>query len=233
MKYLIAILLFLFGEAIIVTTMLFLPVVWEQAILITNIVVLTIIWAMNCYDIVLPLAKKKQEASDAEVGHLGIRWQGQFIYSLLAITILVLGAIFTWPFIWQITAQACCLGLLFFMFLFAYYSRRAIRHTATREQAMIDGRESMKKAVKRLQDILINCDDATETMRTQISDIQSQLRYITPSSTPEAKELEDAFLRLAEEIHIALPHARTDAQQIEMMIARMQRTLSQRKQLTN
>lgn len=233
MKKVIAALIFLFGEGLIIAAMLLLPLGLIQEVLILDILVLTILWTLMSYDILLPLWKEQRDDSEPEVGHLGVRWQGQLIYGILAILVGVLGAVYAWPFMYQVLAQAFCFCILLLFILFTYYTRGAIRATAAREQKLLDGREQMKKAMKGVQDALFECREVPDSIRESINQIESQLRFITPSSQSEAQGYEEQFVRTANDLAIALPHARTDAAEIEQLISRLQRTLAQRKQVMN
>lgn len=233
MKKVLSVLIFLLGEALLVAAMLLLPLGLVQEVLIMDIVVLTIIWSLLSYDLLIPLVAKNAHGDAPEVGHWGVVWIGQLVYIIPALIIGVLGAIFAWDFVYQLLAQSACLVILLFVFLFSYYTRHAIRKTSVYEDSILDGREQMRKALREVQDALFDLPDGANQIRQSINDIESQLRYITPSGKPEARECEAMFVSLAKEVVIELPHLSTDARAVEQKVARMQRVLSRRKEIMN
>lgn len=231
MKKIFAILIFLLGVALIVASMLLIPLNLVQEVLIMDIVVLSIIWSLLSYDILVPLATDKAQYEAPEVGHWGVVWAGQLWYIIPALLIGILGAIFTWDFIYQLLAQCACLIGLLFVFLFSYFTRHAIRKTAAYEKTLLDGRAQMCKALREVQDMLVVYPDGANQIRQSVNDIESQLRYITPSEKQEARDYETTFINLAKEVVIALPHLSTDEHAIEQTLARMQHILSRRKEI--
>ena len=87
MKKIFAILIFLLGVALIVASMLLIPLNLVQEVLIMDIVVLSIIWSLLSYDILVPLATDKAQDEAPEVGHWGVVWAGQLWYIIPALLI--------------------------------------------------------------------------------------------------------------------------------------------------
>jgi hypothetical protein len=232
MKKFIAALIFLFGEGLIIATMLLLHLGLEQNVLILDIIVLSIIWGLISYDTILPLGLEDTE-NKKEIGHLGVRWHGQLLYAFAAILMGILGGIFAWPWVYQLLIQASCFAILIFTFLFAHYTHNAIQSTTSQNQTMINSREQMKIAIKNVQNALFETNNATESIKNSINDIENQLRFISPSDKAEAKEYEEQFIRLANDLTIAFSHIDTDTTKIEQNILRLQRILIQRKQVLN
>ena len=231
MKRFLGILILLLGQAFIVAAMLLLPLGLEQNIMILDTVVLSIIWWVFSFDLIRPIISEGDHAP--EIGSLGIRWQGQLLYAFLAIVFGILAAYFSLKFEYQLLGQGGLFGILVLTWLFSLMAKRKVSEVAAAETKALDGRAQMKIAVREVQDALFDSPDAPDDIRRAIEEIESQLRYITPCSNPEALAYEQKFIQLAHEIAITLPHAKMEGESLRANVARLQRTLAQRKSILN
>ncbi len=231
MKRFLGILILLLGQAFIVAAMLLLPHGLEQNIMILDTVVLSIIWWVFSFDLIRPIISEGDHAP--EIGSLGIRWKGQLLYAFLAIVFGILAAYFSLKFEYQLLGQGGLFGILVLTWLFSLMAKRKVSEVAAAETKALDGRAQMKIAVREVQDALFDSPDAPDDIRRAIEEIESQLRYITPCSNPEALAYEQKFIQLAHEIAITLPHAKMEGESLRANVARLQRTLAQRKSILN
>lgn len=231
MKRFLGILILLLGQAFIVAAMLLLPHGLEQNIMILDTVVLSIIWWVFSFDLIRPIISEGDHAP--EIGSLGIRWKGQLLYAFLAIVFGILAAYFSLKFEYQLLGQGGLFGILVLTWLFSLMAKRKVSEVAAAETKALDGRAQMKIAVREVQDALFDSPDAPDDIRRAIEEIESQLRYITPCSNPEALAYEQKFIQLAHEIAITLPHAKMEGESLCANVARLQRTLAQRKSILN
>ena len=231
MKRFLGILILLLGQAFIVAAMLLLPHGLEQNIMILDTVVLSIIWWVFSFDLIRPIISEGDHAP--EIGSLGIRWKGQLLYAFLAILFGILAAYFSLKFEYQLLGQGGLFGILVLTWLFSLMAKRKVSEVAAAETKALDGRAQMKIAVREVQDALFDSPDAPDDIRRAIEEIESQLRYITPCSNPEALAYEQKFIQLAHEIAITLPHAKMEGESLRANVARLQRTLAQRKSILN
>lgn len=231
MKRFLGILILLLGQAFIVAAMLLLPHGLEQNIMILDTVVLSIIWWVFSFDLIRPIISEGDHAP--EIGSLGIRWQGQLLYAFLAIVFGILAAYYSLKFEYQLLGQGGLFGILVLTWLFSLMAKRKVSEVAAAETKALDGRAQMKIAVREVQDALFDSPDAPDDIRRAIEEIESQLRFITPCSNPEALAYEQKFIQLAHEIAITLPHAKMEGESLCANVARLQRTLAQRKSILN
>ncbi len=231
MKRFLGILILLLGQAFIVAAMLLLPHGLEQNIMILDTVVLSIIWWVFSFDLIRPIISEGDHAP--EIGSLGIRWKGQLLYAFLAIVFGILAAYFSLKFEYQLLGQGGLFGILVLTWLFSLMAKRKVSEVAAAETKALDGRAQMKIAVREVQDALFDSPDAPDDIRRAIEEIESQLRFITPCSNPEALAYEQKFIQLAHEIAITLPHAKMEGESLCANVARLQRTLAQRKSILN
>lgn len=231
MKRFLGILILLLGQAFIVAAMLLMPHGLEQNIMILDTVVLSIIWWVFSFDLIRPIISEGDHAP--EIGSLGIRWQGQLLYAFLAIVFGILAAYYSLKFEYQLLGQGGLFGILVLTWLFSLMAKRKVSEVAAAETKALDGRAQMKIAVREVQDALFDSPDAPDDIRRAIEEIESQLRYITPCSNPEALAYEQKFIQLAHEIAITLPHAKMEGESLRANVARLQRTLAQRKSILN
>lgn len=199
--------------------------------MILDTVVLSIIWWVFSFDLIRPIISEGDHAP--EIGSLGIRWKGQLLYAFLAIVFGILAAYFSLKFEYQLLGQGGLFGILVLTWLFSLMAKRKVSEVAAAETKALDGRAQMKIAVREVQDALFDSPDAPDDIRRAIEEIESQLRFITPCSNPEALAYEQKFIQLAHEITITLPHAKMEGESLCANVARLQRTLAQRKSILN
>lgn len=228
-----AIIVLLMAEALIVTAMLLIPFAIPLRVRILDIVVLSIVLWTFGYNLFRPIVNTTVK-NPPEVGSMGIRWTGQFLYLALALGLGALGVIYDIPFIIQLLVQLLFVGILFLTYFFASRSVNVINKVAQHEDVVLAGRQQMRTAVKKIQDALAINSNIPNTVKEIVDELDEKLNYIAPCANPEAVEYETQFVQIADRVLSALSaNYKINEVNIQENLVRLQRILEHRKNIRN
>lgn len=206
------------------------PVEMEASVRVLDIIVADVIICLFGYDLFLPLITLDTK-HPTEVGSLGIRWQTNITYTLLAVGFAVVAYYYEMSPLYQYLGQALLLVLMILMLGASAHASEKVAEVGRREDKMIDGRQKMRTAIRRIQDDLAVKGQVPQDVRNSIQIIEEKLRYITPSLNSEAVALEQDFVEEADKLRIALSNVAMNEDAIKNYLLKMQRILDNRKQV--
>lgn len=231
-RTILAAIVLLIAEAVIVYAMLLIPIPIPIRVRILDMVVLSIVLWMVGYDLFRPLVNLAVK-NPPEVGSLGVRWTGQILYLLFAIGFAIIGVVYPIPFIYQLLGQALLVGLLLLNYYFAMHAAEMVKKVGKREEAVLEGREQMRRALSHIQDEIAISSNLPEYVRVSINDIEDKLRYISPSDNADALSYEKQFADIANRVCVAMANFSMNEESIKQDLLRMQRVLENRKKVRN
>ena len=231
-RTILAAIVLLIAEAVIVYAMLLIPIPIPIRVRILDMVVLSIVLWMVGYDLFRPLVNLAVK-NPPEVGNLGVRWTGQILYILFAIGFAVVSVVYEIPFVYQLLGQALLVGLLLLNYYFAMHAAEMVEKVGKREDAVLAGREQMRRALSQIQDEVAISSNLPEYFRVSINEMEDKLRYISPSNNADAIFYEKQFADIANKVCIAMANFSMNEESIKQDLLRMQRTIENRKIVRN
>jgi len=230
-KKIFSLLLALFGEALIVFCFLHFGKNVQTEILILNIIVSTIIYCLVFVDFIFPWVNLKDK-SQKQIGSIGLRWFFTFFYLILAIGVMV---IFNTVKPIHFTNQIIIHGILFFLVLLglflAFSSSDKVREVYIEEKQNRDRIDEMKKATKELQLKIDAMNNIQSDIITRINELQENLRYLSPSNSSAAFELENQFVNEMRSLTDCFFDNPLNYEKILSNIKNCERTYKERKQV--
>jgi hypothetical protein len=213
----ISLLLFLFGEVLLIFSFIYFGQALSSDVLKLNIAVSSLIYCLFFLDLLLPWVNFNDK-SQRSIGSLGLRWFSTFVYDILAI-----GIMFYFNFHKEsaFTTQVLFHGIALFLFLlgllFSMSSSAKVAEIYNEETKNRMGIESVKIAMRTLQRTitLVHIDSA---FSQQINQLEESIRFISPSNNMESSVLES---NLVDEIN-SLEHYIKNTSQIDYKILRDQ-----------
>jgi hypothetical protein len=203
-KKILSILLIIVGEGLIITCFLYFGSNLSRNILTLNIVISSIIYLLYFIDVFFPLVDFKDK-SQKTIGSLGLRWLFTFLYTIIAIGAMVLFTIYK-PF--DVNGQIIIHGILFFFLLFGLYfaisSSNKVNEVFQQETGNRSRVDDMKKVTKDLQVKMEQTLNIPSDLKKRVSFLLENIRYISPSNTEEAIELESNYLKSIKSIQDCL-----------------------------
>ena len=231
-RTILAAIVLLIAEAVIVFAMLLIPIPIPIRVRILDMVVLSIVLWMVGYDLFRPLVNLAVK-NPPEVGSLGVRWTGQILYLLFAIGFAVASVVYEILFVYQLLGQALLVGLLLLNYYFAMHAAKMVEKVGKGEDAVLAGREQMRRALLQIQDEIAISSNLPEYFRVSINDMGDKLRYISPSDNADAISYEKQFGDIANRVCIAMANFSMNEESIKQDLLRMQRVLENRKKVRN
>lgn len=223
-----AVLVLLLAEACAVAGMLLITYPIALRVRILDMVVLSVIIWLWGYDLFRPLVTIGKK-HPTEVGSNGVRWISAIIYTGLAVTFAVLSIVCEIPLVFQILGHAVWVLLLIMMLGGVSLSARKVKEVGQEEDKKLQGVEEMRNAMRRLEDEMAMQHDVPQEVVWQVQACSEALRYVAPTCSQEAAQLEKQFIDIVRDTTIAISAYEHNASRIEQNVARMKRILENRK----
>ncbi len=192
----------LLSEAFIIfTAFLFLKPLEPTNLFALSTVVLSFAFLLN-YCLIFDLFDLVSMKSSSSTSQLGALMWGSKLYLIIALGAIVCSYSFEWELSVAIWAQC---GALLPLILSIIFSMMSVNAVSSAEQQHTERKESLKEISDRLftMELEIKCDPSKSGRTQQIDQIKEQIRYITYSSAPKAKEIERQILNtIIEMTHI-------------------------------
>jgi len=224
-------LLFLIGEAIIIAAFVLFKGELTTDVLILNMVVSTIIYGLFFVDVLVSWVDFKDK-SQRRIGAIGLRWLFTWLYTLLAISVMVLcNVIYNLTFTSQLLIHA---GLLFLLLLGMFGALNVsdkVHNVYVAETVTQSGMKEMKKAVNNLKNKIVESRELPHSVIDRINALEENVRFLSPTNNQEAYELEQSFVDIAKQIEVALTDYSLNQERIERNLEKCERIYQNRKQI--
>ena len=230
-KRLFSLLLFIFGEALIIISFVHFGKNLQPEILALNIVVTSLIYCLSFLDIFVPWLDLK-ERPQRKIGSIGIRWFITTLYLLAAVgAMIIFNTRFPIPFISQLIIQ----GFLFFLLLtglyLAFSSAEKVHEVYSEQQLVLDNIDEMKRTTKELQLKLDRMKDIPADVISKVNDLQDNIRFLSPCNNNRASELEKKFVEEMKQLSDCFSNTPLNFEKIQDNIKNCERTYKERKQV--
>lgn len=230
-KKIFSLLLFVFGEAIIILCFLHFGQNIQTEILKLNIAVSTLVYCLLFIDIIVPWIDFKDK-SQKTIGSIGLRWGFTLIYIIVAVSAMVLfNSVKPTPFTNQILIQGILFFLLLVGFLMASSSSDKVREVSVVEKQIRDGIDEMKKGTKEVQLKIDQMKNIPIDIVNKLDELQDGLRYLSPSNNINAYEFEKKFVEEMKILNSCFFEIPLNFEKINDNIQNCNRTLKERKQV--
>lgn len=204
--------------------------IWRGETTPNNVFVLNLLVSVFAYSLFfgnLFLVKPVSKDNDSKVGSWGLKWYTVTLYPIVAVIAMII--LKQCPFAVQLIVQLVLVFLLIVSFLGVFSITSKVQSVAQEQKAVIEGVQTMKRAMTSIQDALMDCPDVPGNYRQKITEIEQALRFISPSDSAHARELEFKFVQIASEIEIGLPAFHMNRERLETALLKLDRVLTQRK----
>ena len=228
-----AALILIVAEALVISGFIvFWPKDANRDIMIVDIVVSSIMLAtIFGIDMFKPLVDLNSD-QPKQVGSLGVRWFVSGAYFVLALILMIFwGQDGKYSLNIYILLHAILLFLLICGIIAAVRTGNKVTEIAEIERTKLKGREYMRKSIRKIKDEIAINQELPQYFIAEINDIEDRLRYISPSSNPDATELENNFEDVADSIRFALTNFKMNEDAIKKNLLRLNRILENRKNI--
>lgn len=194
-----------------------------------NLLVSMLVYCLLMKDLLTPWIDL-EDKSQKQIGSLGMMWFTIMVYAVAAVAAMLLFR-FLLPAIFQtqLIVQLVLVFLLACGVIASVSGASKAQEVHLKEKTDRSGLHSMKSSMMHVQETLAVCSDIPSECADRIREMEDSLRFISPCDAPEAKELEDRFVKLAAELAVALPAYRMNADSTAATLQKMEFILKQRK----
>lgn len=219
------------GEAIIIAAFTLFGSKLANDIFVLNILISSLIYGLFFVDVLVPWVDLSDK-SQKKIGSLGLRWFFTWLYAIAAISVMVLGNVaFEWSFSLQIIIHSILLFLLILGFVASITSSDKVKEVYKQETLNRSGIIEMKNAMRNLKDKITDLSSLPDSFITRVNTLEESLRFISPSNSNEAYDLEHNFTNTIHEITIAVSNYSMNEEKIENNLNKAERIYQNRKSI--
>lgn len=230
-KKILSIIALLGGEAIIIVAFLLFRGSLPIDIFVLNIVVSSIVYGLFYLYILVPWIKLNDKAG-RKVGSLGVRWFITWFYSVLAISIMLVGNItYGWSFSLQIIIHSVLFFLLILGIIASLHSSDKVQEVYQQETSNRNGINEMKDAMRGLNDEMNDLSNLPEYFISKINTLEDNLRFISPTENSEAYILEKQFISVIKDIEFAISNYSMNEDSIGSNLKKAERIYQNRRNI--
>jgi energy-converting hydrogenase Eha subunit A len=200
----------------------------QRNILILNILMTFVIVTHVALYVVFPMIRR-DKPEKREVGMMGIHYFTVIVYSVLAISFMLLGKFWHWRFVHQAFAQACASAVLLLGYGATLQAGEKVEQVYGDEQAIMEAKNALREAMDALMDQVATLRELAPEIKGKLIEIQESMRFISPSSAPEAKELNEQFCEAVADLRMLMRNPTQDNTHITEAIDRLENILQKRK----
>lgn len=171
---------------------------------------------------------------ESSIGSMGLRWVFTTIYILLAIVSMVFLNVFVST---HFTTQLLIHGILLFLLAIGLFMGSSVGNTieqVQREERIY--RSTIEDMMKSTQSVLVHIQKNRRDIpqfHNHLERLITELRYLSPSNNPEARELEDQFLLEMDNIRRMTELEQIQEVQLLQLLSNAEITVQQRKKITS
>ena len=228
-KKILSVIAIIGGEALLVTAFFLFKGETPDNIFILNLVVSSLIYCLMFFDVLIPWIAPG-DRSGKRLGSMGIRWVFTGIYTVAAIALMLLAnLVFEWEFQIQLIAHCALAFVLLLSIVGLMHASDKISSVYAEQQEQRRGLDSIKMAVSALSDKAALEPGLPEIYREKVALIEESVRFISPSDSPEAAELESRIEETVRELTACLHDSATYSGRLDQLILKVERQLQKRK----
>ena len=218
----------IFGYGLIIGGFIIFGDSLDERIKILDIIISCIIFTQSAIIALFPMVDRNKSAHK-EVGMMGIHYTFITIYSIAAITIMILGINKEWAFKTQLICQ---LALIFFLLIgrvLTLTSGNKVEEIHHKEKEIMTGKKQLADIMTLFVEDIACCKGLDNSIVDRINGLNNEIRYISPSNNPIATNLDQRFCNCVETITLLLKDTYLNSSQIEDEVAKLERIFIQRK----
>jgi hypothetical protein len=230
MKTVISYTLLALGEVLIFFSLYHFGKNISQDVFILNFSVLTVIYTLLFVDLIIPWVDLN-DREQKTIGSIGVRWFVTLGYGIFAI----LGMLYFHFQQTDFNAQLLIHCILFFFLLIGFFGAfRSTQKVSEVYQSELNNRQtldSLRKKAFQLKTLMESNSNIDKNLVLTFSRIQEDLRFISPSNSREAWELEETFSVELDKLISSVRNIKPDQDEISSMIQNCNIIFKQRKQV--
>lgn len=175
-----------------------------------------------------------RDPSQKGIGGLGIKWIGSIFYTLFALGFAIACMFYAvegtvLAFKWQILAQGVILFFLFVMLFNSAVSMDKVEEVYHAEKEKKEGKKNVRNSLQNLA-FMMESRRAPGAATARVKNLNEEARFLTPSDSDAAVEIENRIADCCEAIMLALTDVEINSRRIEELSEQLEMNFRMRKQ---
>ena len=195
---------------------------------VLNIVVSVVIYCFLFMDLLISW-RKPEDKADSRIGNTGLRWGVVFIYIAAAVVIMILSNVMNLSFLVRLFLHGIAVVGLVAGFAMVSHSATNMSKVDTVQREERAGVELMRRELKALHYDVMDKGGIPQEIISRINNLLEEMRFISPSNSDEAKELEDYFVNVVGRARLMVSSYTLEAEALAAEVAKIERVLKDRK----
>ena len=200
----------------------------QTDVLVLNIVVSLLMYCLLFSDMFISWFVPGDK-SQRRIGNLGLKWGVIWTYIIVSALIIFFSISEGWVFLVQLFLHAIALAALLAGFGFVLMSSKNIGKVQEQQDAVRSGVESMRREARALYNDAMDKGTISRELTNRLSALVEEMRFISPSNSDEAAELEKRFVDLVSRARLLISSFTMNEEDLAMEISKLERTLRERK----
>lgn len=218
----------LLGYGLIVASFILFGTSLEISVLILDIIVSLLIFTQFALHLFFPLINLN-DASHKEVGMMGLHFLSIGLYIPASLLLMILGFVFNIPFTYQLIGQLLFLFLLLIGRVVTLQTGKTVHRVYHKEQNIKAGKEMLKRNFDNFVEYISESKSIDPSIVDKVNVFQESIRFITPSSNPEAQQFDSDIINIIENLKILMRDVAVNRDKINDEMSRLERALNRRK----
>lgn len=199
----------------------------NMEVLILNIVISMLVYGLSFSDLLIPWVKRGDK-SQSRLGNMGLKWTVIGLYSIAAIVIIIVSLTSELSFEVQLLLHGVAIVALIAGFAMVLGGSKNIEKVHKEEEAVRAGVEGMRRAAKALYNDAMDNGTVPAELTARLSKLVEELRFVAPSNSSSAVELEESFVKIANSMRDIILFSMGD-ENLATELSKLERTLKERK----
>jgi hypothetical protein len=200
----------------------------EERVKILDIVASCLIFTQFAQIFVLPMINMSR-TGHREVGMMGIHYYFVGLCCVLSVAVMIFGILQDVEFKYQLVCQLVVLFLLLVGRVSVLRAGEKVQQVYEMEENAMSGKKNLRAVMDDFMDYVATIGELDPTVKSRLSDIQESLRFVTPSSNPDAKNLECQFSQIVEDLKMLMRDTTMNGERITDETEHLARILLRRK----
>ncbi len=197
-------------------------------VFVLNIVVSVVMYVLIFSDLLISWYQP-EDKSARRIGNMGLKWGVVFFYVLFAVAIIVLSDVYGLTFYKQLFLHGITVVLLIIGFAFVVHGASNIGQVHEQQVADRLGLEVMRREAKNLYNDALDKGNVPAELTSRISKLIEELRFVSPSGSLDAADLEKRFADTAARARVMISSYTANGEDLAAELSKLERILKDRK----
>jgi hypothetical protein len=200
----------------------------DKGVFVLDIIVSLFVYSVLFSDFLISWYRP-EDKTQRRIVNLGLRWGATTFYAMVAISIIVLSHIFSWPFGVILFAHGIAIVLLIVGCSLIVHSASNIASVTHQHDIVLAGLDMMRREVKALHYDIMDKGTIPTEISQRVAQLVEDMRFISPANSEDARDLEQRFVDIIGRVRIMVTSFTLNNEELAAELSKAERILKERK----